>query len=359
MSGLTDAQHELRRSGVGASEVASVLGLSRWHGPAEVWAAKVLGHRGETSYAAELGIALEGPVADAWARRAGRLVLPVLTLRHPDYSLALATPDRAVREPGAGMPAGLVVRTREELHDGYEPRILQVKTTGWRSVGDWGEEGPDQIPVDYLCQAHWEGTVAGVERVTFAVDVDRQELREYDVVVSAAVFGQMYEAASRWWRDYVVTQRLPPPDGSEGYSDVLSVLHPREVLPVRETVEPRLLELLRELARLRATVAGSKARAEVVAQAIRLALGDSAGAVGPWGSVSLRRTRDVHTVDWEAVAVEAQTVAQLAAQALPETQREQVVGALQGLVERHTKTRPGTRPLKVKLAEHGDDDGER
>jgi hypothetical protein len=74
--------------------------------------------------------------------------------------------------------------------------------------------------------------------------------------------------------------------------------------------------------------------------------------------VSLRRTRDVRTVDWQAVAVEAQTVAQLAAQALPESQREQVVGALQGLVERHTKTRPGTRPLKVKLAEHGDDDGE-
>jgi putative phage-type endonuclease len=359
VSGLTDAQHELRRSGVGASEVGAVLGLSRWHGPAEVWAAKVLGHRGETSYAAELGIALEAPVADAWARRASRLVVPVATLRHPEYRLALATPDRAVRAPGAGMPAGLEVRTREELASpDYEPRVLQVKTTGWRSVRDWGEEGTDEIPVEYLCQAHWEGTVAGVERVTFAVDVDRQELREYEVVVSAEVFGRMYEAVARWWRDYVVTKRPPPPDGSEGYSRVLSILHPREVLPVRETVEPGLLAQLVELVELRATVRDSKAREAVVAQTIRLALGDSAGAVGPWGSVSLRRTRDVRTVDWQAVAVEAQTVAQLAAQALPESQREQVVGALQGLVERHTKTRPGTRPLKVKLTEHGDDDGE-
>jgi hypothetical protein len=130
------------------------------------------------------------------------------------------------------------------------------------------------------------------------------------------------------------------------------------VLPVRETVEPGLIAPLVELVELRETARAAKAREAVVAQTIRLALGDSAGAVGPWGSVSLRRTRDVRTVDWQAVAVEAQTVAQLAAQALPETQREQVVGALQGLVERHTKTRPGTRPLKVKLTEHGDDDGE-
>lgn len=343
--GLTEQQQAMRRRGIGASEIAAIAGLSRWKSPMEVWEAKVHGHPLETSYAAALGLALEEPVAQAWAAETGLHVAPVATLQHPEHPLALATPDRAVStSPLPAGPLGL-----EELRVRRVSRLLQVKSTTWRAAADWGEEGTDRIPVDYLCQAHWEGSVAGAARVTFAVDWDKARLASYEVQVDAGVFHRLLELAERWWRDYVVPQRAPPPDGTRSYSDVLARLHPRDTLPVVEALPPEVRAVVEELVYLRQGQRALKRREQVVAQAVRLALGDSAGAVGPWGRVTLRARKDTVRTDWEAAARELEGLALLAVQALPRDQRGDLVETVRGVVERHSETVPGVRPLVARL----------
>src|SRR5262245_28628649 len=104
-----------RRTGIGASEVPAILGLSPYATPAAVWLEKVgMATRRETA-SMRTGIALEGAVLKLAADQTGRdLVRNRATRRHPlwpDVPL-FATPDGFIRPHNWG--------------------LVEVKVVGWR-----------------------------------------------------------------------------------------------------------------------------------------------------------------------------------------------------------------------------------
>jgi putative phage-type endonuclease len=148
---------EERRSGIGGSDVAPMLGLSPWKTPFALWQDK-------TGRAVEVepdeaqrermhfGTVLEDVVAREHAARTGQRVQRVTSmLRHPDVPIALANLDRAIVEDGSrarwDQAAGRVLGARG---------ILECKTAHAlaQNSADWGEPGTDQVPAYYWMQVH-------------------------------------------------------------------------------------------------------------------------------------------------------------------------------------------------------------
>ena len=78
------------------------------------------------------GAILEDVVARVYSERSGNNVWNVnRTLIHPEHDFIRGHIDRKIEGKNAG---------------------LEVKTVGFRSVHEWGEEGTDEIPAHYECQ---------------------------------------------------------------------------------------------------------------------------------------------------------------------------------------------------------------
>lgn len=130
---LTAHQIEIRKTGLGGSDCAAALGLSKRKTALRLYLEK----RGEASDEIEeteeiwWGRMLEPVVRQKYAERTGRTVLlPKDTLRHAEHDFMLANIDGFTNDGR-----------------GYEGKTA-IMSTGW------GEEGTDQIPIDYLMQTH-------------------------------------------------------------------------------------------------------------------------------------------------------------------------------------------------------------
>lgn len=314
------------------------------------------------SYARDLGVEFEEPIAKVWAKRAGKFLARVDTLRHPTHPLAIATPDRAVY---SARPPGNPRRLMTDVRDAE--RLLQVKSTNWRMRRMFGEPGTDGVPDEFLCQAHWEGSVAGVSLVEFAVDFDKTDLISFVVPVDHEFFGRLYDVVERFWIEHVERKIPPPPDASDRYAEHLRRWFPRhttdDLLDVSgaEPLQPsgaapedvRAAVYRYQVAK--AVVAAVEARMKLDRNLIVSAIGERAGLT--WNdadglvAVTYKATKERTVVDWQALAQAALTTAGLAVAALPAGDlRTELELQIRGAVAAHTTRAPGFRQLRYAKA---------
>lgn len=177
-----------RRSGIGGSDVAAILGLSKWKTPYSVWQDKVgQGVEIEDNAPMKWGRALEPVIRQEYAEATGRVVLqPTDMLRHPKYEFMLANLD--------GMTE--------------DRRVVEIKTA--RSAQGWGEPGSDQVPQDYMFQVQHYMAVTGFEVADVAVLIGGSDFRLYEVPADAELQEMMIDAESRFWQ-LVITNTPPEP----------------------------------------------------------------------------------------------------------------------------------------------------
>ena len=131
-SELTRAEWlERRRSGIGGSDVAPILGLSRWRTPRDIWLSKIdttVDIEDQPTVQQLIGTALEEHVLRLYSEQTGRTVRRShQLLRDPDHPCLVANLD--ARAAG---------------------RIIEIKTA--RNSDDWGDPGSDDIPQEYWLQ---------------------------------------------------------------------------------------------------------------------------------------------------------------------------------------------------------------
>jgi hypothetical protein len=285
-----------------------------------------------------------------WAKSNNKAVRLVDTLTHPTKPLAVATPDRAVYPLDSPSIVGVDPRIlRSDVRDAE--CLLQIKSTNWRQASEWGEQGTDSIPTEYLCQAHWEGSVAGLTEVVFAVDLDKTELRNYRVRVSQEAFERLYAIAERFMVDHVKARRPPLPDCTDHYAEYLGRVFPKEeteaLTPVTPGAEPELEELISHFIMLREAGERLKKWKDHCYNSITSRIAHSSGLQGAFGKLTWRRTNDSLHTDWELVAREALTLAELAVNSLPrDPSRDQLIATVRGLMSKHTEIKSGYRSLR-------------
>ena len=135
---ITPEQLVLRKTGIGGSDAAAVVGLSHYATPFSVYLDKTTDAVKETTEVMNRGHVLEPFVQSLFERKTGWKVQNTLqTQRSPDHPFMLANLDGVLPSERA------VVEFKTAL---YTPKVRE----------EWGEEGTDEIPKHYLIQvAHY------------------------------------------------------------------------------------------------------------------------------------------------------------------------------------------------------------
>ena len=169
-----------RRTGITASEIAVVLGLSPYSSPYKLFHQK-LGNLppDEESDAMALGKHMESFVAAKFAERH-----PEFLVRgdgrelyaHPARKWQMATPDRLVFESGECPDCGQACCPWHE----QVLAVLECKIDG--GSDEWGEDGSDEIPVHYRAQVLWQMDVMGVDNAYVACLLwNKRKVRVYEI----------------------------------------------------------------------------------------------------------------------------------------------------------------------------------
>lgn len=177
--------HEKRRNGIGGSDCAPALGLSKWKTPYSLYQEK----RGEIE-----------PQDETWEMGRGKALEPLLRQNYADTTgrkvIALHEAMRSDRHHFMTYsPDGLIVE---------EKRLVEFKTAAYGK--EWGEVGSDEIPQEYLLQVQHglivtgydvcdvTVSIAGNKPKYFVVEADR-ELQEM-IIDREAVFWDMVQAGT-------------------------------------------------------------------------------------------------------------------------------------------------------------------
>lgn len=242
---------EYRRSGIGGSDAATIVGLQRFGSQLELWADK----RGllppkEDSEVMRQGHDLEDYVARRWMEATGKRVRRINSImQNPDYPFALANVDREVVGENAG---------------------LECKTTSLYNKSDF-ESG--EIPPAYYVQCQHYMAVMGYDRMYLAVLVLSGGFYHFLIERSQSEIDALMDQERLWWESYMLKDAEPPADGSDSSDDTLRIIHPKgedetRLLMDKEQELSRLEELSAEIDKL-------TLERDTIRQSIMQALGDA------------------------------------------------------------------------------------
>jgi putative phage-type endonuclease len=177
-----------RQTGIGGSDIAAILGLSKWRTPLDVY----LDKRGESAPQDENEAMHWGNVHEAAIR-----------------SHYEAVTGRTVTVPGMirGEATYQIANVDGITNDG---RVLEIKTA--RYPDGWGEPGTDQVPVAYLLQVQWYMLVTDIPVADVAVLIGGNEFRLYEVPADPELQEMMETAAAEFWQ--CVVNGTPPAPAS-------------------------------------------------------------------------------------------------------------------------------------------------
>lgn len=195
---------KLRRSYIGGSDSAAVLGLNQWASPLSVYADKLqLVPEREDNEAMRQGRDLEAYVAERWAEYTGHKVRRENhILVNDEYPWLSANIDRRV----------------VGLHEG-----LECKTTSVYNRTDF--EGGD-VPPYYYVQCQHYMAVTGWDMWHLAILVLNQGFYVFKVERNEEDIRALLEGTKKFWYDHVLAE-VPPEPISED-SDLIQQLYPAD-----------------------------------------------------------------------------------------------------------------------------------
>lgn len=245
----------LRGTGIGASEIAAVLGESPWMSAIELYTEKLDRYRRDLDdvEAVYWGNKLESPIIEAYAERTGRGTRKAgKLLRSSVHPWALCTLDG---------------ETWEAAND-VEAWPFEVKNTSSFKADEWAD-GP---PPHYYHQVQQQMLVTGAAKATIAALIGGQRMVWADVPRDEIAIRRIVYQGERFW-DRVLRRDVPAPDGTESARRALQALYPQGsgtiVLPGTAGAAVDRLEVIKlEQKRL-----GDER--DVIENTLRAALGDA------------------------------------------------------------------------------------
>jgi putative phage-type endonuclease len=222
-----------RHEYIGGSDIAKIMGLSRWGTPLSLWAEKtqkIPAKDLSDVEAVELGTDLEEFVAKKFTQKTGKAVRRSPKLyQHPDYPYMVAHVDR-------------LVTGSDEL--------LECKTCSAFKKDEWEN---DEIPQEYILQVMWYLGITGRRIGHIAVLIGGQSFKYKQIEFDSELFDTMVESAKEFWQH--VQENTPPAvmanddetlkDLYADHSEIMIELYPtdEETAQAAQTLEERIAYL--------------------------------------------------------------------------------------------------------------------
>lgn len=216
-----------RRHGIGGSDVAPILGLSKFRTALDVFNDKTeQAAPQEETEAMHWGTVLEDAIAKEFQHRTGMKVQRVTkTLRKGVDGWMIANIDRAVVNPKISSRV-----TYTNMSDGNlitTDTILECKTANAFAAREWGPSQEDdivagrepttehKIPVYYETQVQWYLGVTGASICYVAVLIGGSDYRMYRVDRDDDVIQALVNACSKFWFENVKKGTPPAPQTAD------------------------------------------------------------------------------------------------------------------------------------------------
>lgn len=261
-----------RRLGLGGSDVASLLGLSPWSGPWDVYLSKVHAVDSPDSPAMERGRRLERALGE-WA--ADRLALDLrdgAQLEDAAEPWIRGTTDHMLSNPATGDVEGLEVKTTRYL----DPKV-------------WGAEGSNLIPIQYRIQVAWYMRLADVDSWRVAVFSTLQDrLVLYRIQRDLEVEAALVDRARVWWKRHVIGGEPPAIDGSAAAGRFLRQKHDDPSDRMLDA-DPEIEEIARQLRQLHTVRKTAQTHIDKLQNEIKACIGDARGVAGEFGAAKWSR----------------------------------------------------------------------
>ncbi|MCY0957657.1 YqaJ viral recombinase family protein [Streptomyces sp. H27-H5] len=203
-SATEEEWHAVRRSGIGGSDVAAILGLDKYRGPRHVFEAKHGRDTDGDNEAMEFGRELEDVIARTFSRRSGIAIsTPPGTLVHTERAWMLANVDRYALDAGGAVVAPVECKNRSEYQ-----------------ADDWEDGVPDSPAI----QAHWYMAVGGWDYAWVVALIGGNRLKYHRLERDEELIGYLTEHCGSWYQRHIVEGFPPPADGLEATKELLGRL---------------------------------------------------------------------------------------------------------------------------------------
>lgn len=271
--------HDRRATGIGATDSAAILGLSRWGTPLSVYLEKV-GEQPpkESTLPMWLGNRLQEVVAELYTAQTGsRLRADNRHHRHPQYDWLVCHLDYRVW--------------------GDPDTLVEVKTA--RSIEGWGAAGTAEVPVDYWVQVQHEMAVTGAHTVHIAVLFGHYDFKVYVVERDQLFIERLIAACDEFWHVHVLARVQPLPSAKD--TELVNARH-REV---REPLAPATVEQLKLVEMYRQAKLNLKqaeTRETELKNRLKELIGGRAGLEGAGFRITWYKDEDRIETDWRLVA---------------------------------------------------------
>jgi len=285
-----DQWHALRKTGLGGSDIAALLGMNRYTSPRELYYDK----RGELpdlprseflERAAKWGHLHEPLIAAEFARKHGVRTRRIGLIRHADDAWRLANLDRQVH----GCPDG--------------PCGLEIKNRSAWKASEWGVSGdPEGVPDIEALQTHHYLGVTGYRHFHVGVLINGNDDRYYRVERDEELIADVVAMAAAFWKR--IKDGDPPPlDGSDAVTELLAHLWPAAEGTEIALAPGEAADLLATRAGLKAEIAALELRLAEAENQMKAMLGDAEAAVRDgepvftWrrnGTFAAKRFRETH-----------------------------------------------------------------
>ncbi len=328
-----DAWLETRKTGIGASDICQITGVTPWGGPMRVFLEKMGMADVEESDAMYWGTKHEPTVAAEFAQRTGFKLEPngLSIWQHGDHPWALATPDFFVK--GSSVP-------------------VEIKTT--RMAKGWGL-AEDEVPEFVRAQVTWQMGILGEPMCHVAVLIAGSDYRQYIVEFDKELWDFLLEEGLRFWKAHLDPegeQSLPPADADETTTKYLSARYAtveRESHVASDEVELAAYAL----AQTRADEKEIKTARTATENYLKQEMADAGALVARDGTVLVtwNETKGRTKIDWKAAYEE------MTAFLTYNHDDDALLRQVATILEVHTTEGPGGRRflLKATPKDEGDD----
>lgn len=206
--GLTPEQVAARRTYIGGSDAAAVLGVSPYRTPLDIYQIKVGEREPDPPNAAmRRGIFLEPIARKLYRELTGRKVRRLGLVRHPERAFMGCLVD------------GVIGAAKKNGHDG--PGVLEIKAPGMWTFAKIEREG---LPMDWLIQMNHNLEVTGLAWGSFAIfSAELWRMIHLDVLPDLELQHALVIKEQQFWLQFV-EKRVPPPEQPDTTPELMAQL---------------------------------------------------------------------------------------------------------------------------------------
>lgn len=192
--------HTLREKRIGGSDIGAILGVNKYKSIIDVYIDKTEGTK------------FEGNEATFWGHMHEATIMKVFAQKHREFNVYQA--------PYSVVDDFLIANLDAVLKDksAGEHGVLEIKTTNAFNYKDW--EG-DVIPQYYYAQVQHYLMLTGYKFAYIAVLIGGNKYKDFKIERSEEDIALIRNKATEFYKENILKQIPPMPDGSDAYMDYL------------------------------------------------------------------------------------------------------------------------------------------